>query len=254
MLSGPSTSMPTRPTARRASQGSTVRTRIVLADDQNVIRQALRCLIEVERDFEVVGETDDGLEVAPLVERVRPDVVIVDVAIPGLYGLEVARQVRQRAPGTGVIVLSRSVSEWYVTEALRIGALGYVVKQADAVELMRAIRSVRRGRRYLSTPLTDDLIETWLKRADAHPPDPYDRLTARERQVLQLVAEGHSARGIAARLAISARTAETHRANLMQKLRLRNHADLIRYALRRGMLPPAEPLPPDVRRHWPSRN
>lgn len=226
----------------------------MLADDQNVVRQAFRCLLESERDFEVVGETDDGLAVAPLVERKRPNIVLVDVAIPGLHGIEVTRQVRERSPDTGVIVLSRYVSEWYVTEALRRGALGYVVKQAHAAELMRAIRSVRRGRRYVSQPLTEALIETWLERAEPHIADPYDRLTERERQVLQLVAEGHSARGIAARLAISARTAETHRANLMQKLRLRNQADLIRFALRRGMLPPLDPVPPDVRQHWPSRN
>jgi DNA-binding NarL/FixJ family response regulator len=225
-------------------------TRILLADDQQVVRQALRCLLERESDLQVVGETSDGLEVVAMVERLKPDVLITDIAMPGLYGLEVTRRVREQAPGTGVVVLSRYPSEWYVTEALRRGALGYVVKQSDAADLLRAVRVVARGRRYLGAPLSDDSIEVWLARAARAAADPYDTLTSREREILQLVAEGYSSTAIARRLAISARTAEAHRANVMRKLRLRNQAALIRYALSRGVLTPilGLALPPGARR------
>lgn len=222
-------------------------TRILLADDQQVVRQALRCLIEREADLQVVGEAADGLEVLPLAERLQPDVLITPVAMPGLYGLEVARRVRELAPRTGIVILTRYLNEWYVTEALRSGALAYVVRQSDAADLMRAIRMVSRGRRYLGPPLSEDLVEVWLARA-ARVRDPYEMLTGREREILQLVAEGYSSTGIARRLAISARTAEAHRANAMRKLRLRNQAALIRYALSRGVLPPSLPLPRDARR------
>ena len=122
-------------------------TKLVLADDQTVVRQGLRCYLERQKDFKVVGESADGLEVASLVQRLRPDVLVMDVALPGMYGLEVARLVRRETPRTRVVVLSRYVNEWYVTEALRHGATAYVLKQADGQELVRAIRNVTRGER-----------------------------------------------------------------------------------------------------------
>jgi DNA-binding NarL/FixJ family response regulator len=138
-----------------------------------------------------------------------------------------------------------------VTEALRSGALGYVAKQSDVADLLRAVRSVARGRRYLGAPLSDDPIEVWMARARSTAADPYDTLTGREREILQLVAEGHSSTAMAQRLSISARTAEAHRANVMRKLRLRNQAALIRYALSRGVLAPvlmlSRPLAPRTR-------
>ena len=227
---------------REDKRSSTGAIRIVLADNQNVVREAIKCLLEAEHDFEVVGEVDDGLAVAPLVERVRPHVVILDVAIPGLFGLEVTRQVRQRSPETAVIVLSRYVNEWYVTEALRNGAAGYVAQHAEARELICAVRSVAQGQRYLSAPLSMDDVQTWLTQS-RHAGDAYQSLTSREREVMQLVAEGYSSTRVARRLTISVRTAEAHRANVMRKLRLKNHTALIRYALARGVLPPLEPLP-----------
>jgi len=226
---------------------SRVTTRIVLADDQNVVREAIKCLLEIQPDFEVVGETADGLSVVPLVDRLKPEVLIVDVAMPGLYGLEITRQVRERSPKTAVIVLSRYVNEWYVTEALRNGASGYVVRQAEADELMRAVRLVAQGRRYLSAPLSPEDVQSWLLQAERLTGDSYETLTAREREVLQLVAEGYSSTRIARRLSISVRTAEAHRANVMRKLRLKNYSALIKYALARGVLPPIEPLPPGFR-------
>lgn len=225
-------------------------TRILLADDQQVVRQALRCLLEREADLQVIGETSDGLDIVPLVERLRPDILITDVALPGLYGLEVTRRVREQAPGTAVVILSGYPSEWYVIEALRRGALGYVVKQSDAAELLRAVRQAARGRPYVGAPLSDDSIEVWLARAARASRDPYETLTGREREIMQLVAEGYSSTAIASRLAISARTAEAHRANVMRKLRLRDRAALIRYALSRGVLAPVLALPrlPKTRR------
>jgi two-component system, NarL family, response regulator NreC len=241
----------TRSATRPGGGPKTTMTRILLADDQQVVRQALRCLLELESDLRVVGETSDGLEIVPLVQRLKPDVLITDVAMPGLYGLEVARRVREQAPGTGVVILSRYQNDWYVTEALRRGALGYVIKQSDVADLLRAVRTVARGRPYIGAPLSDDSLEVWLARAKRADADPYDTLTGREREVLQLVAEGYSSTAIARRLAISARTAEAHRANVMRKLRLRNRAALIRYALSRGVLAPVLALPRDVgrRRH-----
>lgn len=220
-------------------------TTIVLAEAFPVVREALKCLLERQRGFRVIGEASDGLEVGAAVERLRPDVCVLDGAMPGLYGPEATRQVRLRSPRTAVVVLSRLVHEGYAADALRNGALGYVVEAAEAPELARAIRAAVRGERYLSPPLSAPLVERWLLRSTTAPPDPYQALTDRERQVLQLVAEGGSSASIARRLAISPRTAEAHRANMMRKLRLRNAAGLIRFAFERGILPPPEvtPLP-----------
>ena len=212
-------------------------TTIVLADDHHVVRQGLRALLEAEADFSVVGEAADGLEVAGLVERLEPDVLIVDVMMPGLGGLEVTRQVRQRCPKTRVVVLSMYASEAYVVEALRNGAGGYVLKDASAADLLEAVQAVAAGRRYLSPPLSERAIDAYVERAKAGRLDLYETLTTREREVLHLAAEGYSNPEVAARLSISPRTVETHRANLMRKLALQSQSDLIRYALRRGILP-----------------
>ena len=164
-----------------------------------------------------------------------------------MFGLDVARTVQRESPSTRVIMLTRYVNEWYVTESLRNGASGCVLEQATAHHLVRAIRTVSRGHRFLSPPLSDTVVDRWL-RAGENGRDPYQRLTARERQILQLIAAGDSARQIAHRLEFSIRTAEAHRANAMQKLGIDTQAALIRYALGRGILPPAEAIPSPV---WP---
>jgi DNA-binding NarL/FixJ family response regulator len=214
------------------------RTTIVLADDHVVVRQGLRALLEAEPDFAIVGEAADGLEVPDLVERLKADVLILDLMLPGLNGLEVTRQVQQRSPQTRVVVLSMYANEAYVLEALRNGAAAYVLKEASAADLVQAIREVMAGRRYLSPPLSESAIELYVQKAKAAPRDAYEELTTREREVLQLAAEGQSNPEIADRLGISVRTVETHRANLMHKLDLRSQTELVRYALRRGILPP----------------
>jgi len=210
----------------------------VLADDHSVVRQGLRALLEDESDFAVVGEAADGLEVAGLVERVKAQVLVLDLMLRGLNGLEVARQVRQRSPQTRIIILSMYANEAYVLEALRNGAAAYVLKEASAADLVHAIREVMAGRRYLSPPLSEKAIEAYTQKAKAASPDPFEALTTREREVLHLAAEGRSNPEIADRLGISTRTVETHRANLMGKLGLHNQTELVRYALKRGILPP----------------
>ena len=210
---------------------------LLLADDHHVVRQGLRALLEAEPDFRVVGEASDGLEVADLVERLQPRVLIVDLMMPGLNGLEVTRQVSKRSPQTRVLILSMHSNEAYVLEALRNGAAAYVLKDSSATDLVHAVREVAAGRRYLSPPLSERALDTYRQRAKEATLDIYETLTTREREVLHLAAEGHTNAEIAARLGISPRTAETHRANLMRKLGLQTQTDLVRYALRRGIIP-----------------
>jgi DNA-binding NarL/FixJ family response regulator len=212
-------------------------TTIVLADDHHVVRQGLRALLEGQPDFQLVGEAGDGLEAVQLTERLKPDVLIIDLMMPSLNGLEATRQIGQRSPHTRVVILSMHANEAYVLEALRNGAAGYVLKDSSAADLVQAVREVVAGRRYLSAPLSERAIAAYIQKASDVALDPYEMLTNREREVLHLAAEGHTNAEIADQLSISPRTAETHRANLMHKLGLHTHTDLIRYALRRGILP-----------------
>jgi len=215
-------------------------TTIVLADDHHVVRQGLRALLEAVPDFSVVGEAGDGLEALQLVERLQPNVLVLDLRMPGLSGLEVARQVGQRSPGTRVVILSMYDDEAYVLEALGHGADGYVLKDSSAAHLVEAVRQVAIGRRYLSPPLSERTVEAYVQRAKETLLDEYETLTAREREVLHLVVEGYTSAEIADLLSISPRTVDTHRTNLMRKLGLRTPTSLIRYALRRGILPMEE--------------
>lgn len=211
-------------------------TSIVLADDHPVVRQGLRALLEAETDFRLIGEAGDGLEAVQLAERLCPNVLVLDLMMPGLNGLEVARRVSQRTPQTRIVILSMYASEAYVLEAMKNGAAGYVLKDSTAADLVKAIREVAAGRRYLSSPLSERAIEVYIESAKATTLDLYDTLTTREREVFQMVVEGRTNAEIAARLIISPRTVETHRANLTRKLGLRTQTELIRYALRRGIL------------------
>lgn len=211
--------------------------RIVLADDHQVVRQGLRSLLEAEPDFQVIGETGDGLEAKLLVERLKPNVLVTDLMMPGLNGLELARQIASRHSTTRVVILSMHANEAYVMEALRNGATGYVLKESGAPDLILAVRAAASGQRFLSPPLSERAIESYIQKAEGGAVDSYETLTPREREVLQLAAEGHSNAEIAARLSISPRTAETHRGNLMRKLGLQGQTELIRYALRKGVLP-----------------
>ena len=211
---------------------------LFLADDHQIVRQGLRALLETEKDFSLVGEAGDGLETLRRVSRLRPNVLVMDLMMPGLNGLDVARELKRKLPDTRIVILSMHSDEAYVTEALRAGATAYVLKEAGSEELLRAIRKAAAGQRYLSPPLSEESIAAYLQKS-AGTPDPYDSLTPREREVLQLTAEGHSGNEISSRLFISRRTVESHRANLMRKLGVRNLKQLIRYALQRRPLPPS---------------
>jgi two-component system response regulator NreC len=217
-------------------------TTIVLADDHRIVRQGLRALLEAEPDFRLVGETGDGLEAAQLAERLQPDVAVLDLMMPGISGLEATRLISSRCPKTRVVILSMHADEAYVLEALRNGAAGYVLKDSTADELVRAVREVVAGRRYLGPPLSERAIEAYVQKAQEMALDPYEKLTDREREVLHLAAEGHSSAEIADKLSISSRTVETHRANMMRKLGLNSQTDLIRYALKRGIIPMEKPV------------
>ncbi len=212
-------------------------TTLVLADDHHLVREGLRALLEAEPDMDVVGEAADGLGAVQLVERLRPDMIIVDLMMPDLNGLEVARHISQHIPETRIIILSMHANEAYVLEALRNGASAYILKDSRANDLITAVREVAAGRHYLSPPLSERAIDAYIEKSRSAALDPYETLTTREREILHLTARSYSASEIAARLSVSPRTVETHRANLMRKLDLHTQTDLIRYALRRGIIP-----------------
>jgi two-component system response regulator NreC len=210
---------------------------ILLADDHRVVRQGLRTLLQMEADFQVVGEASDGLETLEQVRQLKPNVAVIDLMMPGIGGLQVTRQIKRNFPQTHSVILSMHANEAYVVEALRSGASAYVLKDATAEELVRAIREAAQGRRYLSPPLSENAIETYMQRAsDSSSLDLYETLTTRERQILHLAAEGNTSSEIAQRLLISSRTAETHRANMMRKLGLHSQTDVVQYALKRGII------------------
>lgn len=209
---------------------------VVLADDHPLLRKGLRGVLEATAEFTVAAETGSGLEALRLVEAVHPDVLVLDLMMPGLSGLDVLPIVRQRAPRTRVVIFSMSAADELVLRALRSGAIGYVVKGCEASHLEEAVRSAAEGRRYLSPPISERAFEAFCERAEAAPADPHDLLTPRERETLQLSAEGRSCAEVGDQLSISPRTAEMHRASAMRKLGLKRQTDLIRYALRRGML------------------
>ena len=210
---------------------------VVLAEDHHVVRQGLKSLLEGESDIQVVGEASDGIDAANLAERLKPSILLLDMMLPGLNGIDVARRVTKRSPGTKVVVLSMNSNEEHVVAALRSGASAYLTKKASGAELLHAIREVRVGRRYLSAPFSSTTVGSAQEGArEFSGDDPYETLTNREREVLHLAAEGHSNAEIGARLKISPRTVETHRAKATHKLGLRGQTDLVLYAVQRGLV------------------
>jgi two-component system, NarL family, response regulator NreC len=209
-------------------------TRVLLAEDHTMVRQGLSRMLEAA-GVSVVGEAADGLQVAQMVEETSPDVLLLDIGLPGLHGLDVIRQVLRRAPETKVLVLSGDGREEFVLGSLRNGASGYLLKGGDSLELITAIAHIAAGGRYVTAAVSGHLVKALLDRPEV---DPYETLTPREREVFHLCAEGLSNRDVGSRLCISPRTAETHRATAMRKLGLKSHTDMVRYALRRGLITP----------------
>ena len=206
-------------------------TRVLLADDHALIRQGLKALLE-KQGFQVVGEASDGQEALRSVEKTQPDVAIVDISMPVLNGIDAARELKKSSPKTKVILLTQHDEDQYVTESLRAGVNGYVLKSQAADDLVHAIQEVCRGSIYLSPNISRAVVDAYLSKTY----ESTDPLSGRERQVLQLVGEGKSTKDIAVHLGISVKTAESHRARLMKKLDIHETASLVRYAIRRGLI------------------
>ena len=215
---------------------------VLLAEDHPVVREGLRAMLEAEGDFQVVGQTGNSSEVGGLVEELHPDVLVLDLIMPGIGGLNALRELARRRLNTRVVVLSMYANEAYVLEALQNGAGAYVLKQSEAAELVRGIREVAKGRRYLSPPLSQRAVEAYAKRAKGTIATKEAELTAREKEVLMLVGQGFTSAQIGERLFISVRTVESHRSNLTKKLGLHSQAEMVRTALRRE-LTPLDPTP-----------
>jgi two-component system response regulator NreC len=210
---------------------------VLLADDHPIVRQGMRNLLEAETGYLVVGEAEDGLQAVQLAEQFKPDVAVVDMMMPRLNGLEAIRQITARVPHTRCIVLSMQSADPYVVQALKAGASGYVLKDSGPSEVVNAIQQVLSGRRYLSPQLSEKLIDLFIAKVESDVLDPYNALTTREREILQLAAEGLSNSNIAEQLSISTRTVEQHRQSMMNKMGFNNQTELIRFALKRGILP-----------------
>ena len=209
--------------------------RVLIADDHTIVRSGVRLLLEGEPDIEVVGEALDGSEALALAETLRPDVVLMDIAMPGIDGLEATRQLKARWPDIKVLALTMHRTEEYFFEMLQAGASGYVLKAAETGELIHAVRVVAQGEVFLYPTMARQLVQDYLNRTgDGAASDP--ALSPRENEILQLLAEGYSYKEIAEKLVVSPSTVHTHRNNLMRKLNLSNRRELIQYARRRGLL------------------
>lgn len=206
---------------------------VVLADDHIMVRQGLRAILELTGSIRVIGEASNGLEAVSQIEKLRPDVALIDLMMPEMGGLEVTRQEGKQ---THILIMSMHANEAYVLEALRNGAYGYLLKDSTASELKEAVMCVATGLRYLSPSLSERAMATYAQIGHDSAYDPYDALTRREREVFQLVAEGMSNGEISVHLKISPRTVEIHKSNVMHKLNLYTHTNIVLYALRKGIL------------------
>ncbi|MFN8637136.1 MAG: response regulator transcription factor [Chloroflexota bacterium] len=213
--------------------------RVILADDHPILRSGLRLLLGAEPDLEVVGEANNGVEAVEQTTRLRPDVVVMDIAMPGMSGLEATRRISQLETGARVLILTVHAEEQYLLPVVQAGGSGYVLKSQADTELLEAIRAVHRGEVFLDPPAQKMLLEDYLDRVKAGKEvDSYQTLSEREREVLKLTAEGYTAQEIADRLVLSPKTVDTYRQRVMDKLNLHHRAELVKYALRKGLLQP----------------
>lgn len=211
--------------------------RIILADDHAVIRSGLRLVLEQHADFRVVGEASDGRAAVNLAEAVKPDVAVLDITMPGLNGIEAAHQISTKQPGVATIILSMHADESFVLRALKAGAKGYLLKESAEADLINAVRVVSEGKSFFSPAVSRMLVEDYVRQLqDKDIEDSYELLTPREREILQLVAEGKSNKDVANLLNLSLYTVETHRSNILSKLNLHTVPELILYAVRKGVI------------------
>jgi DNA-binding NarL/FixJ family response regulator len=211
--------------------------KILLADDHVLMRRGIRALLERRADFQVVAEAGDGREAVQLTELNSPHVVVADIAMPNLNGIEAARQIAQKWPQTAIVILSMHSDESYVLRALKAGARGYLLKDSPESDLINAILAVHEGKAFFSPAISKMLVEDYMRQLQQRgAEDSYELLTAREREVLQLLAEGKSNKDVAAILSLSLHTVETHRSNILQKLNLHGTPELILYAIRKGVI------------------
>jgi DNA-binding NarL/FixJ family response regulator len=210
--------------------------RVLLADDHRILRDGIRALFDDQADIEVVGEAEDGLKTVKMVAQLQPDVVVMDIAMPLLNGLEATRQIQRDYPRVKVLILTMHENEEYIRQVLAAGALGYVLKDAAARDLLGAIRAVYQGEAVLSPAITRLVIEDYLRWGDIRAEDTSDGLTPREREVLQLIAEGYTNKQMAEILNLSVKTIQSHRTNLMSKLDLHDRGELIKYAIQKKII------------------
>lgn len=212
--------------------------KVLLVEDHDIVRQGVKALLDEEPDITIVGETGDGSEALLLTQKLRPDIVLMDLSLPGLGGIEATRQIRERLPDVRVVVLSMYDSEEYVFRVLRAGASGYVLKQSTSTELVLALHAVAGGSTFLSPSISQILISDYVHRAETKTSEDetLSVLTPREREVLQLIARGLNNRQIAERLHISIKTVETHRGNMMRKLDVHDRAGLVQFAIDSGLI------------------
>lgn len=206
--------------------------KVLLADDHTIVRQGLKLILSSHPDLEVVGEAANGREVLDLAEKLKPDVILMDVAMPELNGIEATRRLHQISPRTKVLVLSMHKEAVYVREILKAGARGYILKDAIDTELVNAIQSVARGDGYISPAISGALLNDYRQ----NPTDPLDLLSTREREVLQLIAEGKTNKEVATRLNLSVYTVDSHRGKIMEKLNLHSAGELVRFAVKNGLV------------------
>lgn len=212
-------------------------TRVLLADDHTLIRAGLRMVVDADPDLAVVGEANDGREAVAMAEALKPDVVVMDIGMPSLNGIEACRMIREILPETQVVILSMHSDEGYVLRALKVGAKAYLLKDSAEADLARAIHAAAAGKSFFSPSVGKVLLEDYMRKLQrTGAEDSYDLLSPREREILQLVAEGNSSKDIANLLDLSVYTVETHRARVMQKLHLRGIPELILYAVRKGVI------------------
>jgi DNA-binding NarL/FixJ family response regulator len=211
--------------------------RVLIVDDHTLVRQGLRRILEAQPGFEVIGEAGDGREAIRLVHEIQPDIVVLDVTMPRLNGLEALSQLQRRAPQAHIVVLSMHDDEAYVTRAVRAGAAAYLLKDSADVDLIHALRAVAQGKSFFSPSVAKIIADEYVRQlADRGVTDRYETLSEREREVLQLIAEGRSNKETAAQLHISPTTVETHRAHIMEKLDLHSTAEIVLFAVRRGII------------------